>query len=107
MLSLYVHIPFCVKKCPYCGFYSTPYAIDSADEFIGALRSEAEGYKTEFIDRPFHTVYIGGGTPTTLNTRQLGEVLTTVRKCFEISEDAEFTVTLNLSTYTSGCRVAL
>jgi oxygen-independent coproporphyrinogen-3 oxidase len=100
MLSLYVHIPFCVKKCPYCGFYSTPYGIDSADEFIAALRSEAAGYKTEFSDHLFHSVYIGGGTPTALNTRQLSEVLTTVRSCFEISEDAEFTVEANPNTIT-------
>ncbi len=100
MLSLYVHIPFCVKKCSYCGFYSTPYAIDSADEFTAALRSEAEGYKTEFIDRLFHSVYIGGGTPTTLDIRQLVKVLATVQECFEISEGAEFTVEANPNTIT-------
>ncbi len=100
MLSLYVHIPFCVKKCPYCGFYSTRYSSQSADEFIVALRGEAESYKAEFVDRPISTVYIGGGTPTALNTRQLSEILTTIRSCFEISKNAEFTLEANPNSLT-------
>ncbi len=102
MLSLYIHIPYCVRKCPYCGFYSTQYAPSSADEFVNALGSEAAGYQAEFRHRRFHTIYMGGGTPTALSTEQIGRVLDIARSHFEISEDAEVTVEANPNTVTQA-----
>ena len=67
MLGLYVHIPFCKRKCFYCDFVSIDYAEDLADNYLLALGKEAEKYKSEIID----TVYIGGGTPSTLSVNQL------------------------------------
>ncbi len=100
MLSLYIHIPYCVRKCPYCGFYSTPYLPKNADEFLIALRREAASYQTEFNNRVFHNVYIGGGTPTVLSERQLTEVLCVITGYFQVSEDAEITVEANPNTIT-------
>ncbi len=95
MLALYIHIPYCVRKCPYCGFYSTPYTEKGADEFLTALRIEAAGYKPEFNQRTFHSVYIGGGTPTALSPGQMRTVLDITRTYFRISADAEYTVEAN------------
>ncbi len=100
MLSLYIHIPYCVRKCPYCGFYSTQYTQKNADEFIIALRREAAGYQTEFYNRVLRTVYIGGGTPTVLSEMQLTEVIGIIRNYFHVSEDAEITVEANPNSVT-------
>ena len=66
MLGLYVHIPFCTKKCFYCDFVSVPYDEGLADNYLKALEIEAQKYKGATID----TVYIGGGTPSTLSIPQ-------------------------------------
>ncbi|MGE5173350.1 MAG: coproporphyrinogen-III oxidase family protein, partial [Betaproteobacteria bacterium] len=100
MLSLYIHIPYCVRKCPYCGFYSTQFTQKNADEFISALRREAEGYQTEFCNRVLRTIYIGGGTPTVLSELQLTEAIDIIRNYFHISEDAEITVEANPNSVT-------
>lgn len=95
MLSLYVHIPFCVKKCHYCGFYSTPYAEQNADLFIAALRVEAAGRAAAFSEREFGSLYLGGGTPTVLSCNQLTEVISILRSNFKIAPNAEVTVEAN------------
>jgi oxygen-independent coproporphyrinogen-3 oxidase len=98
MLSLYVHIPFCVKKCLYCGFYSTQYSQEHADEFLSGLRSEAVLFKDAFHGRVFDTIYIGGGTPTVLSSDQFSCVLDIIRGHFQVSNDCEFTVEANPNT---------
>jgi oxygen-independent coproporphyrinogen-3 oxidase len=100
MLSLYIHIPYCVRKCPYCGFYSTPYTSDGADDFVNALSIEAARYQAEFSNRRFHTIYVGGGTPTALSGDQIGKVLDIARNHFEIAKGAEITVEANPNTVT-------
>ena len=95
MLSLYIHTPFCVRKCPYCGFYSTLYSEQRAEDYVAALRNEALGYRSDFSRRLFSTVYIGGGTPTVLSNEQSARVMRLIKDCFNVTEDAEFTVEAN------------
>jgi len=95
MLSLYIHIPFCVRKCLYCGFYSTQYSPSLADEYVCGLNQEAAYYKDAFKDRTFESIYIGGGTPTTLSQDQLARVMDGIIDNFRISEAAEFTIEAN------------
>jgi oxygen-independent coproporphyrinogen-3 oxidase len=95
MLSLYIHIPFCVTKCHYCGFYSTKYSPDKADEFISALKQEAACNKDLFADRVIETVYIGGGTPSVLSPAQLQDILDFIGRNFPIAEGAEYTMEAN------------
>ncbi len=95
MASLYVHVPFCVKKCFYCGFYSTPYTQRNADCFLEALRLEAAGMAGAFPDREFGSLYIGGGTPTVISSLQLTSLISIVRTHFKIAPDAEITVEAN------------
>jgi oxygen-independent coproporphyrinogen-3 oxidase len=101
MLSLYIHIPFCVKKCHYCGFYSTHYSEQLANEFISALSQEAARYGPAFSNRQFETVYIGGGTPTVLSSLQFEGLMTGIKRYFLIDPDAEWTVEANPNTLSS------
>ncbi len=95
MASLYVHIPFCVKKCFYCGFYSTPYTSQNAGRFLDALRRETADRAGMFSDRTFASLYLGGGTPTVLSSLQLTTLIGIVRAHFTIAPDAEITAEAN------------
>lgn len=101
MLSLYVHVPFCVKKCQYCGFYSTRYSPGSADEFIKGLKQEAAICRKEFIRKRFSSIYIGGGTPTILSRDQFSSLLNIINTHFTLNNDVEFTVEANPNTITN------
>jgi len=93
--SLYIHIPFCVKKCNYCDFnsYAAPELIPS---YMEALQKEISLYKDP--DRPVKTVYIGGGTPTVLSGKDLEALTDCIRRNFKIKPEAEFTVEANPGT---------
>ena len=98
MLSLYIHIPFCVSKCQYCGFYSTPYSGISADRFLVDLQIEIES-RADFIEgRTFDSVYIGGGTPTALSGEQISRLFTLLKERLNIAADAEITMESNPNT---------
>lgn len=100
MLSLYIHIPFCVRKCHHCGFYSTAYSPGKADEFIFGLKHEAARYKNEFSNSSFNSIYLGGGTPTVLSPGQIMLLVRIIREHFPIDESVEFTVEANPNTVT-------
>lgn len=99
-MSLYIHIPFCVQKCHYCGFYSTTYTEQLADEFIACLSIEASRTAPACADRIFESVYIGGGTPTTLSVIQLAQIIEMIKTRFTLSESAEVTLEANPNTAT-------
>jgi oxygen-independent coproporphyrinogen-3 oxidase len=98
MLSLYIHVPFCVRKCHYCGFYSTEYTQQTVDAYICALRNEAAVHHKAFRNRLIESLYIGGGTPSVLLPEQLGELLGIVREHFQVAPGAEMTIEANPST---------
>jgi oxygen-independent coproporphyrinogen III oxidase len=86
--SLYIHIPFCKLKCPYCGFYSKQYNEGLADNFI-----EVIGQEIDTFERKFSTVFIGGGTPTVLDPRQMKFLLKKIQK--KLQTAAEFSIEAN------------
>lgn len=90
--GLYIHIPFCFSKCPYCDFYSTKYTPAAADAFAEKLGGQMQDYTGSF-----DTVYFGGGTPSILEPRVLTGILQTVRDHFAIDPAAEITVECNPS----------
>ena len=90
--GLYIHIPFCVSKCPYCDFYSTKYTPAAADAFAEMLKGQMQNYTGSF-----DTVYFGGGTPSILEPRVLTGLLQAVRQHFTIDPAAEITVECNPS----------
>ncbi len=91
--GLYIHIPFCRKKCAYCDFYSVFENGNLSDEYLSALSVDIKKRGGQF-DRPFDTVYIGGGTPSLLGER-ISDLLKTVKENFNITEDAEITAEVN------------
>ncbi len=92
-IGVYIHVPFCRRKCPYCDFYSRPPEEGERDRFVAAIASEAK--MREVASRAVGTVYVGGGTPSMLTPAQLGEMLTAVRERFGVAADAEITIEAN------------
>jgi oxygen-independent coproporphyrinogen III oxidase len=107
MLSLYIHIPYCVRKCLYCGFYSTVYAPQEADGFISALELEAQSVPTSLTKRRISSIYLGGGTPTVLSLHQIDRVMHIIKRTFLFADNVEFTVEANPHTAKSSCLKAL
>lgn len=95
--GLYIHIPFCFSKCPYCDFYSTKYTPTAADAFAEKLGGQMQDYTGSF-----DTVYFGGGTPSILEPQVLTGILQAVRDHFAIDPAAEITVECNPSKDLTG-----
>lgn len=91
MASVYVHIPFCARKCSYCDFVSFAGSADSIDGYISALLQEAEQYKGERAE----TLFIGGGTPSLLSCAQMSRLMRGLRGCFVFAPDCEITAEAN------------
>ena len=92
--SLYVGIPFCPSICLYCSFSSSPLAVwrDRVDSYLDALCREIEACAQIYRNRKLDTIYMGGGTPTTLEPYQMDRLLTKIEECFDRSYLKEFTV---------------
>ncbi|MEO0146876.1 MAG: radical SAM family heme chaperone HemW [candidate division WOR-3 bacterium] len=88
--GLYIHIPFCQSRCPYCSFYSET-GLHLSDDFLEALANEAQ----EFKGYCFSTCYIGGGTPSVLSPDQTERLFGIIRENFELDRGAEITVEVN------------
>lgn len=98
-LSLYIHIPFCVRKCGYCDFLSAPADEKARDRYVQALLMEIERYRgTETADRKIKTLYIGGGTPSTLSVKQLECIMQKIKCTFNFRGDMETSVEMNPGT---------
>ncbi|MDD5073184.1 MAG: radical SAM family heme chaperone HemW [Candidatus Omnitrophica bacterium] len=93
--SLYIHIPFCAKKCGYCDFYSINYKRGPASVYVDVL-----GGQMEAIRGPVSTIFIGGGTPTAMDTPLLRKLLRGARRL--AAEDAEFTIEANPESLDAG-----
>jgi oxygen-independent coproporphyrinogen-3 oxidase len=94
-LGLYIHIPFCKSKCPYCSFISFKEKEESFDPYLVALQKEAIYFK----GREVSTVYIGGGTPTVLDKKRLEFLFSIIHVNFSLSPEAEVTIEANPATF--------
>ena len=93
--GLYIHIPFCVRKCPYCDFYSvTDLALKPM--FLKALIAEMELVSAEGLC--FDTLYIGGGTPSVYGYHDIGRIISAVSQNFDFQPDSEMTIEVNPGT---------
>lgn len=90
--GLYIHVPFCLSKCLYCGFYSIT-DLSLIPDYLTALRREMDFFKKPA--ETFDTLYIGGGTPSVLSPPQIEKIILDARNVFTISEAAEITVEMN------------
>lgn len=99
LLSIYIHIPFCVRKCAYCDFLSAPATGKVQEQYLHRLMQEIREksvlYASEYI---VHTVFIGGGTPTAVDADLLCRVLEVLKECFTIEEQAEVSMECNPGT---------
>ena len=91
MTGLYVHIPFCVRKCAYCDFYSVPDRLHLTEVYVDAVLREAEAY----AGLDFHSLYLGGGTPSLLGTHGLMRLVDGLCCTFGLSDLAEATMEVN------------
>ena len=132
--SLYIHIPFCAHKCPYCDFYSLPGRDDLVAPYVSALETEItlaaemlrpdaslkpvggaergtsgapSGPRLDDLSHPFRTVFIGGGTPTILAPEQIHQILDVCRARLGVAPDAEVTIECNPGTVTASDLLAL
>ena len=92
--SLYIGIPFCPTICAYCSFSSSPLKVwkNKVDDYLDALCHEIRETASMWAGQVLDTIYIGGGTPTTLEPHQMERLLSEVEKCFDISHIKEYTV---------------
>lgn len=98
--GLYIHIPFCVRKCPYCDFTTYDLEKNAVRAFLAALEKELRLWREQLGALRFDTVFIGGGTPTTLSASQLVRLMEAVREAFVIADDAEVTIEANPGSVT-------
>ncbi|TYK66376.1 radical SAM family heme chaperone HemW [Colwellia echini] len=100
-LSLYIHIPWCVEKCPYCDFnsHAVKETIPEA-EYVSALIADLDADIKRFSlnDRPLHSIFIGGGTPSLFCAKSIESILTQVLSRFEHKENIEITLEANPGT---------
>ena len=127
MAGIYIHIPFCNSKCAYCGFYSLP-SLKLKDRFMEALKAEIVARKDYFKQRShcgldphspslkgiynnptINTIYFGGGTPSLLSIKEIGELLQLIKETYPVAEKAEITLEANPDTlsldYLKGLRL--
>jgi putative oxygen-independent coproporphyrinogen III oxidase len=90
--GLYIHIPFCKSKCPYCDFYSVT-STDQIPAFLAALDAEARLYRDQFPG--FDSLFLGGGTPSWLSEAHLAELMKNLRRHFAFAPDSEITLEAN------------
>jgi oxygen-independent coproporphyrinogen-3 oxidase len=106
MAGIYIHIPFCKKRCIYCDFYSTTQG-NQKGEYIKSLCKELYIRKDYLQNEPIHTIYIGGGTPSQLTLAELQEIFHTIFHHFTIGENAEITMEANPDDLTEDYLTAL
>ena len=98
MLELYIHIPFCVKKCGYCDFLSMSADSGIKLAYLQKLKEEIRHFGETFQDHSVSSIFFGGGTPSILHGQQISDIMQTVRQAFQILPDAEISIECNPGT---------
>ena len=101
-LELYIHMPFCVKKCEYCDFLSFPADTNTQIKYVHALLNEIRFYGEQMRGFRVSTIYIGGGTPSWLEPELVTAVMEQIYKSFRVYEDAEISIECNPGTVTAA-----
>lgn len=105
-ISIYIHIPFCVKKCQYCDFLSAPADSRAQEVYLRTLKQEIREQAARYREYEVQTVFIGGGTPTAVPCEKLCEVLKTVITCYRVNPQAEISMEANPGTVTKEALLA-
>ncbi|MBO5302839.1 MAG: oxygen-independent coproporphyrinogen III oxidase [Lachnospiraceae bacterium] len=99
-LELYIHIPFCVKKCNYCDFLSAPADEKSQSAYMECLKKEIALHGKRLGVRSISTIFFGGGTPSMVKAEYIQEFMQEIRRHFSVKKDAEITIECNPGTLT-------
>ncbi len=94
-IGIYIHVPFCAGKCPYCDFYSELPSPQAAEAYVLAVERSLAEFSAKYGKRVADTVYFGGGTPSLLGGEYLCRILEKVRENFSVTPDAEVTLEAN------------
>ena len=97
-LELYIHIPFCVKKCKYCDFLSGPSTADERESYVKSLCRDIRSYAELAKAYRVISIFVGGGTPSTLTAEQMQQIFSAVYDTFAVEDDAEITIEMNPGT---------
>lgn len=95
-LGIYIHIPFCKQKCSYCDFTSFANKEEYIEKYVESLKKEIQ--KANSNEYEINTIYIGGGTPSVINSKYIIDILQTIKDKFKIRDDAEITIEVNPGT---------
>lgn len=99
-MELYLHIPFCVKKCDYCDFLSFPADESIKREYVETLKREIEKVGERYRNCQVSTIFVGGGTPSILNSSYIVEIFDVLRRKFHVAGNAEISMEVNPGTVT-------
>ena len=99
-LSIYIHIPFCVRKCLYCDFLSAPSGRKEMESYVNLLLREIEKQSIFYGDHTVISIFLGGGTPSLLSGGEVERILARIRKNFIMAPDVEITMECNPGTVT-------
>lgn len=94
MAGIYIHVPFCKRRCGYCNFYSTM-RLELKKSYLQALKKELEGRRHYLNGEPVQTIYFGGGTPSLLEPAEIQSVIDAIKQLHTVEHDAEITVEAN------------
>ena len=99
-IGLYIHIPFCIRKCQYCDFLSFAAEEEEKEQYVKQLLIEMKVRSAQQKDCVVDTVFLGGGTPSILNEKQIEKIMQGIFTCFHVDENAEITMEMNPKTVT-------
>ena len=94
-LGIYIHIPFCTKKCGYCDFYSVKWNEIQEHQYIKSAINEIKGYSALARKFVVDSIYIGGGTPSIISPKNLESIISTIKNIFTVEEDSEISMEAN------------
>ena len=94
-IGIYIHIPFCERKCKYCDFLSFEADENLKNEYVSALISQIKNTRS---DKEVDSVFIGGGTPSSLSGEDIKRISEAVFSSYKVSKDTEFTIEINPAT---------
>ena len=103
-IGLYIHIPFCVKKCKYCDFLSNAFNNDNLEHrnialsYVKSLITEIKMYSYLVRKYKVSTIYIGGGTPSVLDVELIDKIIMCIREHYKVEDDVEITLEVNPGT---------
>lgn len=97
-LSIYIHIPFCVRKCLYCDFLSTPASEEIRTRYTDRLMQEIQRESESYVNYKVKTIYIGGGTPSLLEPDQISRLMNALRENYLLDKNCEISMEVNPGT---------